>query len=66
MTINPVGSSGANAPKPVAQPSSEGREVGADHDGDADDAGGTVTPVSTVATVNAAGELLGAVISTKA
>ncbi len=67
MTINPIATN-APALKPVTQTSPEAREVGPDHDGDADDAGGKISaPAHAVApTVNLSGQVVGATVSTKA
>jgi hypothetical protein len=66
MTINTVGSAGIAAANAVARPNTEAREIGTDRDGDSDDASSTLKTASAVPTVNAVGERLGAVISTKA
>lgn len=66
MAINSVGSN-VILSRPVALPASESREVGKDHDGDADDSVGKASPsvLANVPTVNPHGQVVGAGISTK-
>ena len=68
MTITPATTaiSQQHAAAQASAPRPEAREVGPDHDGDADDRGTQVKAAAPAPTLNTLGEITGSSISTKA